>query len=51
MCLDSNHAYMELSISETKARFIEVAAAAVRGERVVVTKHGRPLGELFAARN
>lgn len=35
---------MELSIREAKARFAEAAAA--RGERVVVTKHGRPFVEL-----
>ncbi len=40
---------MELSIREAKARFAEVAAAATRGERVVVTKHGRPFVELVAA--
>lgn len=37
---------MELSIREAKARFTEAAAAAARGERVVVTKHGRPFVEL-----
>ena len=31
---------------EAKARFAEAAAAAARGERVVVTKHGRPFVEL-----
>jgi len=40
---------MELSIREAKARFTEAAAAAARGERVVVTKHGRPFVELVAA--
>nr|WP_294545231.1 type II toxin-antitoxin system prevent-host-death family antitoxin [uncultured Rhodopila sp.] len=39
---------MELSIREAKARFAEAAAAAARGERVVVTKHGRPFIELIA---
>ncbi|MFL5285798.1 MAG: type II toxin-antitoxin system prevent-host-death family antitoxin [Rhodopila sp.] len=39
---------MELSIREAKARFAEAAAAA-RGERVVVTKHGRPFVELVSA--
>jgi prevent-host-death family protein len=39
---------MELSIREAKARFAEAAAAAARGERVVVTKHGRPFVELVA---
>lgn len=41
---------MELSIREAKARFAEAAAAAARGERVVVTKHGRPFVELVSAR-
>ncbi len=40
---------MELSIRDAKARFAEAAAAAARGERVVVTKHGRPFVELIAA--
>lgn len=40
---------MELSIREAKARFTEAAAAAARGERVVVTKHGRPFVELVPA--
>ena len=40
---------MELSIREAKARFAEAAAAAARGERVVVTKGGRPFVELVAA--
>ena len=40
---------MELSIREAKARFAEAAAAAARGERVVVTKHGRPFVESVAA--
>jgi prevent-host-death family protein len=40
---------MELSIREAKARFAEAAAAASRGERVVVTKHGHPFVELVAA--
>ena len=42
---------MELSIRDAKARFAEAAAAAARGERVVVTKHGRPFIELVAARS
>jgi prevent-host-death family protein len=40
---------MELSIREAKSRFVEAAAAAARGERVVVTKHGRPFVELVPA--
>ena len=34
---------------EAKARFADAAAAAARGERVVVTKHGRPFIELVPA--
>lgn len=41
---------MELSIRDAKARFTEAAAAAARGERVLVTKHGRPFVELVPAR-
>ncbi len=40
---------MELSVREAKARFTEAAEAALRGERVVVTKHGRPFVELVPA--
>ena len=40
---------MELSIRDAKARFAEAATAAARGERVVVTKHGRPFIELVPA--
>jgi prevent-host-death family protein len=40
---------MEVSIREAKARFTEVAAAAARGERVIVTKHGRPFVALVCA--
>jgi prevent-host-death family protein len=40
---------MEISIREAKARFTEAAAAASRGERVIVTKHGRPFVELVPA--
>ena len=40
---------MELSIHEAKARFAEAAAAAARGERVVITKHGRAFSELVPA--
>jgi prevent-host-death family protein len=41
---------MEISVRQAKARFEEAAAAAARGERVVVTKHGRPFVELVSAR-
>ncbi len=40
---------MELSIREIKARFSEAAAAAARGERVVVTENGAPFVELVPA--
>ena len=39
---------MELSIREAKARCAEAAAAAARGERVLVTKQGVPFIELVA---
>ncbi len=41
---------MHLSIRNAKTSFTEAAQAAARGERVVVTKHGRPFVELIAAR-
>jgi len=41
---------MELSIRDAKAHFAEAAAAAARGERVVVTKHGQPFIEMVPAR-
>ena len=41
---------MELSIREAKARFTEAAAAAARGERVTVTRYGKPFVELVPAR-
>jgi prevent-host-death family protein len=40
---------MELSIREAKARFAEAPAAAARGERAVVTKHGRPFIVMVSA--
>ena len=40
---------MQLSIRDAKAHFTEAAAAAASGERVVVTKHGRPFIELVPA--
>ncbi|MFZ4690616.1 MAG: type II toxin-antitoxin system prevent-host-death family antitoxin [Polymorphobacter sp.] len=40
---------MELTVSEGKARFSEAAAAALRGERVTVTKDGKPYVEIVAA--
>lgn len=35
---------------EAKARFAEITAAAARGERVIVTKHGQPFVELVPVR-
>ena len=40
---------MEMSIREAKARFSEAIAAAMRGERVVITRHGRAVVELTIA--
>lgn len=40
---------MELSLFEAKTRFAEAADAAARGERVVVTKDGRPFVEMVPA--
>lgn len=37
---------MEMSIREAKAKFSEAIAAAERGERVSVTKHGRVVAEI-----
>jgi prevent-host-death family protein len=39
---------MEMSIREAKARFSEAIAAAMRGERVIITRHGRAVVELTA---
>ena len=39
-----------MSMRGAKARFAEAGAAAAHGERVVVTKHGRPFVELVPAR-
>ena len=35
---------MELALREAKARLSELIAAARNGERVVITRHGRPAG-------
>ncbi|KPF73710.1 hypothetical protein IP88_08580 [alpha proteobacterium AAP81b] len=40
---------MELSILEARTRLDEAAAAAVAGERVVITRDGAPLVELVSA--
>ena len=39
---------MEISVREAKARLSELIAAARIGERVVITKHGRPAAELVS---
>ncbi|MDE0174139.1 MAG: type II toxin-antitoxin system Phd/YefM family antitoxin [Defluviicoccus sp.] len=37
---------MELSLREAKARLSELVSAARNGERVIITRHGRPAAEL-----
>ena len=37
---------MEVAMREAKARLSELASAARNGERVIITKHGRPIVEL-----
>lgn len=37
---------MEMSVREARARFATALAAAQRGERVTITKHGKPIAEL-----
>lgn len=37
---------MELSLREAKARLSELVNAARDGERVIITRHGRPAAEL-----
>ena len=39
---------MEVAMREAKARLSELVAAARNGERIVITKHGRPAAELVA---
>ncbi len=41
---------MEVAIREAKARLSELVVAARNGERVVITKHGRPAVELVACK-
>ena len=38
---------MELALREAKARLSELVVAARSGERVIITKHGRPAVELI----
>ena len=37
---------MELPIRDAKARLSELVAAARKGERVIITRHGQPTAEL-----
>ena len=37
---------MQMSIREAKARLAEAATAAAAGERVIITRYGRPFVEL-----
>ena len=37
---------MEFALREAKARLSQLIAAARNGERVIITKHGRPVVEL-----
>ena len=39
---------MEIGLRDAKARLSELVAAARRGERVVITKYGKPAVELVA---
>ena len=41
---------MEMSVREARAKFCEVARAAARGERVLITKRGQPLIEFIPYR-
>ena len=41
---------MELAVREAKARLSELIAAAEKGERVVITRHGVPAVELVRCR-
>ena len=40
---------MQFSVREAKAQFAHAANAAASGERVVITKHGKPFVEMVAA--
>ena len=37
---------MEMSVREARAQFSHALAAAERGERVTITKHGKPVAEI-----
>ncbi len=40
---------MQFSIREAKAQFAQATTAAANGERVIITKHGKPFVELVPA--
>lgn len=40
---------MQFSVREAKAQFAHAANAAANGEKVVITKHGKPFVELVPA--
>jgi prevent-host-death family protein len=37
---------MEMSVREARAQFAAALSAAERGERVTITKHGKPIAEI-----
>jgi antitoxin (DNA-binding transcriptional repressor) of toxin-antitoxin stability system len=37
---------MEIAIAQAKAKLTQLVAAAERGERVVITRHGKPVAQL-----
>lgn len=37
---------MEMSVREARAQFATALSAAERGERVTITKHGKPVAEI-----
>ena len=41
---------MEFALRQAKARFSELVSAAEKGERVVITKYGKPVVELVRLR-
>lgn len=40
---------MEMSVREARAQFATALAAAERGERVIITKNGKPIAEIGPA--
>jgi prevent-host-death family protein len=41
---------MDVAVREAKARLSELIAAAEKGERVVITRHGRAVAEIVPAK-